>query len=326
MRLFRRIRFLKGMVPLLTSFCRQLRTLLPAAGLCVFVALLSLRSSEAADLARSAITLCCRSVAPSLFPFFVACSLVTSLGYAQTLGQITAPLMGHLFGVGGAGAAAFVLGLLGGYPSGTRTVCELCRSGACSKQEGERLLLFCNNCGPAFLLGAAGGGVFGSTACGFLLWGSHIAGAVTVGLLCRLFLGKTDGKDDTAIQQPPAPSFAKAFPRAVESALHATLLVSAYVVFFSVLAGLLQLPGLVLPGLVEMSGGVLGLKDAALPLREKLAIAGGLMGFGGLSVHLQSAAFWGEAGLSGRRCFFAKLLHGLLAAGYSWLSAGLLPS
>ncbi len=304
---------------------RVLHRLLPAAALGALIALLSIRSGEAAELARAAFSLCAVSVAPALFPFFAACTLVTSLGYARSAGRFAAPLMGALFGVGGPGAAAFVLGLAGGYPTGARTVCELFRRGECSRQESERLLMFCNNCGPAFLLGVAGGTVFGSAGAGFLLWGAHLAGAVTVGLLSRALLHRGDEeRPQEARALSPVPPFSRAFPEAVAEALRSTLLVCAYVTLFSVVSGLLHLPGPLLRGLLEMSGGVLALRGSPLPLPAKFAVAGGLLGFGGLSVHCQSLAFLEEAGLSSRRYLLGKLLHGLFAATYSWLAGVIL--
>ena len=42
------------------------------------------------------------------------------------------------------------------------------------KEEAERLLGFCNNSGPAFIVGAVGAGIFGSPSVGLALYGIHI--------------------------------------------------------------------------------------------------------------------------------------------------------
>ena len=82
--------------------------------------------------------------------------LFVATGSAAALGQLLAPLTRRMLGVSGPGGTAVLLGLLGGYPVGAQTAGELARTGAVSRQEGQRLLLFCNNCGPAFALGVAG--------------------------------------------------------------------------------------------------------------------------------------------------------------------------
>ena len=51
-----------------------------------------------------------------------------------------------------------LLGVTGGYPLGADAVARLRRSGALTREQAERALAFCNNSGPAFLVGAAGVG------------------------------------------------------------------------------------------------------------------------------------------------------------------------
>ncbi len=132
--------------------------------------LLLWRSAVAAEAVRWGLTLCARSVIPALFPYFVVSGLFISLGFADGVGRRLEPLIRRLFGVGGAGASAFFLGLLGGYPVGGRTVGQLYRAGRLSKDEAERLLAFCNNAGPSFILGVVGAGCFGSLRTGIYLY------------------------------------------------------------------------------------------------------------------------------------------------------------
>ena len=82
----------------------------------------------------------------------------------------------------GACVSAFLLGILGGYPLGAATIGQLRADGAISREEGERALAFCSNTGPAFLIGAAGTGVFHSRSAGLLLCGAHVLAAVLVGM------------------------------------------------------------------------------------------------------------------------------------------------
>ena len=149
------------------------------------MALLLWRSAVAAEAVRRGLTLCARSVIPALFPYFVVSGLLISLGLADGVGRRLEPLTRRLFGVSGAGASAFFLGLLGGYPVGGRTVGQLYRAGQLSKDEAERLLAFCNNAGPSFILGVVGVGCFGSLRTGVYLYLVHAFSAVLVGILFR---------------------------------------------------------------------------------------------------------------------------------------------
>ena len=140
--------------------------------------------AEAIESARYGLSLCAELIVPSLLPFFITSALLVRLGVPQTLGRLLAPLARRLWGVSGAAASAFFTGIGGGYPLGAQTVAELYGTGQIKKEE-ERLLRFCNNSGPSFLIGVIGVGLFSSRAAGLLLYGIHVSSAVLVGVLSR---------------------------------------------------------------------------------------------------------------------------------------------
>ena len=144
---------------------------------------LLLCSQAALESARAGLNLCAQMIVPSLLPFFILSSLLQQLGLPGILGRWLSPVTQKLFGIGGAGASALLLGVTGGYPLGADAVARLRRSGARTREQAERALAFCNNSGPAFLVGAAGVGVFHSAGYGLLLYGVHVLSAVIVGML-----------------------------------------------------------------------------------------------------------------------------------------------
>ena len=160
--------------------------MLGLALLCATLALM-LYPQPAMEAARSGLRLCYNVIIPSLFPFFVLSSLVVELGLAGYLGRLLEGLMRPLFRVGGACASAVALGFIGGYPVGAKTAIGLYESGQCTRTEAERLLAFCNNSGPAFILGVVGTGVFASSRVGVLLYLAHAAASCCVGLLFRFY-------------------------------------------------------------------------------------------------------------------------------------------
>ncbi len=153
-----------------------------AAALAALGALL-LCSQAALESARAGLGLCAQMIVPSLLPFFILSSLLQQLGLPGILGRWLSPVTQRLFGIGGAGASALLLGVTGGYPLGADAVARLRRSGALTREQAERALAFCNNSGPAFLVGAAGVGVFHSAGYGLLLYGVHVLSAILVGML-----------------------------------------------------------------------------------------------------------------------------------------------
>ena len=241
------------------------------------------------------------------------------LRQAEAAGRALAHPFGRLFRCGGAGCAALLLGLVGGYPVGARTAAELVRRGQLSPAEGARLLTFCNNAGPAFAIGVAGVSVFGSARTGVWLYLLHCAAALLTGLLfCRRPLPVTAMPKRPA---PPRAGLTGQFLRAVEGAVSAMARVCGFVVFFLVLLRLAE--GLIGPlpplaaGVLELTNGILRLT----PDRRGFVTAAALLGWGGLSVHCQTAAVTAGSGISLRLYVPAKAVQAALSAGLAALLA-----
>ena len=292
---------------------------------------------EAMEAAREGLRLCYNVILPSLFPFFVLSALVVDLGLAGYIGRALEGLMRPLFRVPGACASAFVLGFVGGYPVGARTALSLYQKGMCTKTEAERLLAFCNNSGPAFILGVVGAGVFASSRVGVLLYLAHAAASVCVGLLFRFYRGEEGRREGRAAPTFQAERFTTAFTGAIKSSFLSTLSICAFVVFFTVVIKLLSLSGVLpglagvlgtlfsplgfstrwaerlLTGLIELTSGVWTLTGAGT-MSGRLSMAAFLLGWAGLSVHCQVLSFLGGSGLSVKTYIGGKLLHGGLSA------------
>lgn len=129
--------------------------------------------------------LCGDLIIPSLFPFFILSTLTVSLGFSSLLGRLLEPMMQPLFHQNGTGASALVLGFIGGYPVGAKTVCSLYQERLCTREQAQCLLAFCNNSGPAFIIGGAGIAIFQSARAGFVLMAIQILSALLVGMLFR---------------------------------------------------------------------------------------------------------------------------------------------
>ena len=296
------------------------RRILPTLGLLGVMALLLLCSADAAQAVRDALALCAQSVIPALFPFFVVSSLFIDLGCAAVLGRSLAPIMRRLFGVSGAGGTAFLLGIIGGYPVGGRTAGELYRSGQCEREECERLLAFCNNAGPSFILGIAGLGCFGSVRVGAWLYLIHVGAAVRVGLLCR-----STSRQMGRPVKTETPRWADALIEAVRGGAMSMVNICAFVVFFLVILRLFsRFTGIqhgAILGIVEMTNGILRLAND----RRGFIWAAGLLGWGGLSVHCQTAAVLSGSGLSLKRYFIGKALQAAISMAAAWPVSLLLP-
>ena len=238
--------------------------------------------------AAKALTLCAGTVIPALFPFMVVTGLLVRLGFGQWLAPDMAGLMASLFRLPGCAGSALLLGLVGGYPIGARTAAELYASGDLTRQEAERLLTFCNNSNPVFLISVLGAGVFGSVRAGLWLWLIHVCAALLTGLLFRgLGRGRKTVPPAISFQAPSLPA---AFVSSVRDSAGTMLSVCAFVTFFYVLISpLTALPG---PWAAMAVGcGELFSLTPLLPCdRTGFLLTAGCAGWGGLSVLCQTAA------------------------------------
>ena len=324
---------------------KKIRDALAGLALVIATAGLVILPDQAISGAKDGLTLCYNVIVPSLFPFFVLSSLVVDLGLAAYLGRAMEGIMRPLFRVSGSCSAAVALGFIGGYPVGARTALQLYQQGLCTRAEAERLLAFCNNSGPAFILGVVGAGIFGDSRVGLLLYLTHALASVLVGLLFRFYGGRDAGKASAARPKPiQTVTVPAAFTGAVTRSFQSTLNICAFVVFFAVVLQLLSACGVftalarvlalagfepewakrLIAGLLELSSGVSSLRGGA-QLTGRISMAAFMLGWAGLSVHCQVLAFLVDSGLSAKTYLVGKLCHGFIAAGLTWCLTRLFP-
>lgn len=277
--------------------------------ICFLTVALFLRPDQAGAAAGEALRLCAATVVPSLFPFLAVTALLLHLGLDSVLSPLCAHVMGPLFRLRGECAAPLLAGFLGGYPAGARAAGQLCAQGVLARREAERLLGFCNNCSPGFLIGFVGVGIFKSAAAGGWLLGIHILSALLSGMiLCRI--GRGGETPELPCRLPvERMTLSRALTASVSDALGAILQICAYVVLFRTATALLSpwIPE-ALTGVLEMVGGITALQGD----RAGFVAAAALTAWGGVSVHCQSAAVVGELSMKWHTA--GKLLQAVIAA------------
>ena len=313
-----------------------------------FVILLLIFPREVLNAARDGLGLWFNNVLPALLPFIVAVNLLTAFGFVRLLSRWARPVMAAVFKLPGAGGFALITGIISGYPIGAKTVADLWQAGEITTKEAQRLLAFCNNAGPLFIVGVVGAGLLADTTAGYVLWAGHVAAALIIGVLTRSqgdfrrekyrpceqpdhtkFAEGTiymkERTDMRAINEPP--NMGKALGEAVKNAMEALLLVGGLIIFFSVVVRMIMLIAGGLPfmgvfaGIIEITGGVKLLADASpgVVTPGQMAAIGGIIGFGGLSVHAQALHFTSGTGVRAGVYLFYKAINGVIAAGVTGL-------
>lgn len=281
------------------------RLLLLAAG--AAMACLILDSHAAAQAASNAVDLCLRTVIPSLFPMFVLSGLLVD-GLAGTKSRALSLLEGFLRLPKG-GGSLFLLGMVGGFPVGAQCIVQAVDAGSLAREDGQRMLGYCNNCSPAFLFGILGSVLTG----GYGPWMVFLVQLESAMMVALLWPSQPGSKTHIAPKQT-------SLPKAVLRGIRSMVSVCAWVMLAGVMTGFLDrwlfpvlpqpVPGM-LTGLMELTTGVLGL--AAIS-REgaRFILCCVFVCFGGASVLLQIQSIAGEQGLSMGLCVRQKAVQAIL--------------
>ena len=313
------------------------RLLQISAAVGIFTALL-IFPQEAAESVKAALKMCVEVIIPSLFPFFAATNLINELGASKIFANALAPLGSRLLGLSGYAITAFIIGVTGGYPLGASYIAGLRSHAQISSEEASRLLIFCNNSGPAFIIGAVGVGVFGSAAAGFFLYAVHIASAIAAAVIFSPKHACDICYDEDIFN---GASFSSAVTFAIKRSAEGIISVCAFITAFSVLGGILESFNLIsalagrlsvvsgeelslcralLFGLLELGNGIGCMQGLALSPKS-LALAAFILGWGGLSVHFQTFAAVAQTDIKTARYMIGRFLTALLAAAIALLGA-----
>lgn len=287
----------------------------------LFLVLLALQSEQVLPAVRDAMVICYRTVIPSLFPFFVFSGLLLGGGFAEQCARWLSVVMKPLFNVGGAGALSLVIGLISGYPMGAKITAELYKNGDINRTEAERLLPFCNNSGPLFVIGAVGVGMFNSGRTGLFLYAIHGICALLVGV-CFRFYGKNTLPQATKHFSKSRVA-GKSFATAVAEGVDTVMVVCGYILLFAALETcLFSVLGPILPqglligckGLAEVTTGCFSAVQSGLSARFAVSLVAGFLGFGGVCVMLQAKGMLQGTDLGFKSYVIGKMLHGVFSA------------
>jgi sporulation integral membrane protein YlbJ len=330
------------------------KCLLPVFGI-AFIAALIIYPKTAVEAASKGIKLWIEIVLPSLFPFFVASQLLSKSGFINIFGVLLEPIMRPLFNVPGCGSFALAMGIVSGYPVGATITTDLRKEKLLSKTEAERLLTFTNNSGPLFIMGAVAVGMFKLPRAGYLLYISHIAACLTVGLVFKYY------KRQNCKSSRPVSSLSEnfrielsrmrnstadpwsIFGECIKNSIFTVLTIGGFIIFFSVLINIIIVSGIsgsigsflavflgkygmdsrniegVICGIFEITTGTNMIKLAPAALKIKLCCASLIIGWAGLSVHAQVISIVNSSDISVKPYIFGKALQGSISAVYTYI-------
>ena len=268
-------------------------------------------------------------VLPSLFPYFIITTLLSTLKVTGKISNALSPLTKRLFNVNGSVGYALFMSIISGYPMGAKIVSDLKDGGMLTDTEATRSAALCSTSSPVFLIGSVGSLMFKNAFFGLMLFICHIISIVLVGVLFSFYKRKEKSTANFNAFTPT--KLDNLLYDSVYSAVTSSLLVGGIITLFYLITEVLlsfnvlspltflfesiigdkhTAQGLVL-GIIESTRGLKTLAGGGITFLS-LPVCAFICGFGGISVIMQSLAYLKKAKIKTAPFLLAKLLSAVI--------------
>lgn len=266
--------------------------------------LLILDAKTAFTGASAGVQTCLKTIIPSVLPFiFIGGFLCAACS------TISCPLIEKWLKIPRYSLGYLLTGLICGYPVGAKTLQEAYRSGQIDRTTASRMCCFCNNPGPAFIIGVLSS-VLSSWKISLVIWLIQILSAVITGILLPGNAVANDTRTSTSEIH---------MHLQMKNTLSAVANICGWVILFKAILSYMDiwvmpyLPKLaqcLLAGFLELANGL-----CMLSLIEsdalQLIVATAMLSFGGMCVYFQSRSLAPE--LVDKHYILYKILQSLIA-------------
>ena len=238
-------------------------------------------------------------ILPTLFPFLLITNLLLATGNMHLISSAFGTVLTRIFHVSSNGSFAVVTGFLCGYPMGAKTAADLTVSGYISKKEGQYLLSFCNNSSPVFILN-------------FVVWKTLGKDTLLVPTLIILMLSpvivsfftrkKYHFQNQKEVHCTKSSWSFQEIDDCIMDSFETLVKVGGYIILFSVLLSLSESLPVYIPALsallplLEVTNGLVLLREMQLPLKFLYPAILGLTSFGGFCAAAQTQCMVQKAG------------------------------
>lgn len=288
------------------------RNILPLAAVIISMLCIFKMPDAVTEGVTQGLKICFNVILPSLFPFMVLSAYIVKSEALSFFYKLFYPLTKFILRQPLCTVPVVIMGLVGGFPVGTKMASLLLERGRITKNQAQRLCLFCVNGGPAFVITAVGVNMLGSSKAGVIIFVSLCISSLILGFATSFFDDKKDLEFhiENSAQSPLA-----ALSASVTDGVQSILGICAWVVLFSGLTECIKSIGIsdgAYSGIVSVlevtKGCTLIAGEMGIPI---LAAA---IGFGGFCVHCQIFSYIKATGLKYSHFFAGRVLCAALSA------------
>lgn len=233
------------------------------------------------------IELCLSSLVPTLYPFMILCSFFINSNLCDICEKALSKITYYVFRLSGKCAVVIFLSMIAGLPIGGKMTAGLYENDKITRNEGQRLLLFCICPGPAFVISTVGFYMLGSKKAGLIIYFSVVLSNLITGFISRFFTNKNNVHREEKFSFQGT-NFSAALVKSVSEGSLNMLIVCAWVVLFSCLCGIIDIfpfsesAKIFLYGTLEITNGC-----SYASGKVELPVICGIITFAGLCGHFQ---------------------------------------
>ncbi len=257
------------------------------------------------------ISICFYTIIPSLFPFLTLSTYIVKSNILSPFYKIFSSPVKLFFKQPASSASVIILSMIGGFPVGIKMTNDLYIKGQITKEQAQRLCLFCMNAGPAFVITAVGTNMLNSTKAGIIIYSSLCLSAFISGIISSFIAEKNNNVSKLKKEKPLQLSSLSA---SVTDSIQCIFNICAWVVLFSSITECIEtfnLPKkayLCIISFLEVTKGC-SVLSGLLPL----PIITGIIGFGGICVHCQVLEYIKNMEIKYIYFFTTRILNGILS-------------
>lgn len=254
------------------------------------------------------------NVLPSVLPFIFFTKVLTSLGIVEKFSNLFKKPCNKLLKTPPISSYVFITSMISGYPVGAKMTADLYLSGKITKSDAFKITSFCSTSGPMFIIGAVGIGMLKNATFGYIIFISHILGALLNGLLYRNIKVKEE-----KIEYTEKTNTQNLSTMVIDSALSIITVGTIIAIFFVVITSLSPIFNLfppqiscVLEGIIEITKGCL---DISTNIHGALSVVACtfVISFGGISTILQSITMLNSLRMPIKLFILQKVTHAILS-------------
>lgn len=285
---------------------------------CVLVAMVT-NPETYTKVAMNSILVWATVLLPTLLPFLLYTKFLSGLGFIEPISKLFSPITKKFYNTSGISSFVYLISIMSGYPVGAKVTTDLFLDGRLNRGEAKRIISYCANCGPMFIIGTVGVGFLTNKYVGYIMLISHFLGAILNGFIYRKYAKNDIFKLPTnQIEQSNQDYLSSTVTNAVNSMFVVGCFVLIFFILIEFLNSMLNITtptilGSLLNGLLEITHGCKDVSLLNISMRLKSILCCFILSFGGLATAMQSITFLKKINLNFAIFLLIKFTHALIS-------------